>query len=154
MATRAKVRNLFIFPSTKPIEDAFQRMRVQQIRAQSSTVVSPLRAWHTVVQQGVLTSVHRFNEVDFQGCPEKASIEELGQHLPMRNFKPGEAASPLPLSSCVTTKKKVVLPHLQWCTLLGCFAQDDFANELVFIILSLCWFVYTSIESSGIHGCW
>lgn len=136
MATRAKVRNLFIFPSTKPIEDAFQRMRVQQIRAQSSTVVSPLRAWHTVVQQGVLTSVHRFNEVDFQGCPEKVSIEELGQHLPMRNFKPGEAASPLPLSSCVTTKKKVVLPHLQGCTLLGCFAQDDFANES--LCLSYC----------------
>ena len=45
---------MFAMVTTKPIEDGFQRLRVQEQRGQSSKTVTLDRMWHTLVTQGVL----------------------------------------------------------------------------------------------------
>ena len=49
-------------------EDGFQRLRVVESRQQGNMAVSHDRLWHTLVQQGVLSRVHRFPEVQPSAC--------------------------------------------------------------------------------------
>lgn len=101
-------RNLFGFPTTKPVEDAFQRMRVQQLRAQSSTDVGTVRAYHTLIQQGVLCRVHKYSEVNFEDCPEFISTKDIARRIPPDRFKPQKSKSVLPLSRVMTSSSKAL----------------------------------------------
>eukprot|EP00971_Amphidinium_carterae_P054855 1081120-Amphidinium_carterae.1 len=100
-----QVKNLFVCPSTKIIEDGFQRIRVQQLRGQSSSIVGPMRAYHTVMQQGVLNKLHHFPEVQSEDCSEAQRLQ-LPRTVAKQCFQLFGKKSTLPLSSCETKSKK------------------------------------------------
>ena len=102
------IRNAFRVGSTKVIEDAFQRARTVEERAQSNQVVSLPRMWHTLTQRQVLDAVHRIDTVDFRQCSRKRALEELPKKLSPKLFEPQAAAAKLPLSKVVSQSKQVL----------------------------------------------
>jgi hypothetical protein len=92
--------------TTKPIEDAWQRVRSVEDRCQSNRKVTASRVWATCIHRGVASRVHKYAEVDFRSCSRKTQLEELGTKIPVSAHRPSAGESVLPLKSVVGTNSK------------------------------------------------
>lgn len=120
--TLGLVRCMFQFVSTKVIEDAFQRLRFLEQRAQANKVVSPQRMWQTLITKKVLTQVHHWPAVSHEDVGEKRLLEELPRMPPPRVYKPQTRKTVLPLHKVVSTKSEVPpLASSPWFVLCSLF---------------------------------
>ena len=95
--------------TTKHIKDGFQRLRVQEQRGQSSKTVSMERMWHSLVTQGVLNRVHKYNEISFRSVSHKRAFEELPRVPDRSTYRPWTSKPVLPVHQVSSTKREVFL---------------------------------------------
>eukprot|EP00974_Lingulodinium_polyedra_P033201 3193754-Lingulodinium_polyedra.AAC.1 len=87
----------YSFATTKPVEDAFQRLRVQEQRGQANQKVALERVWFTLLRTGVLSGVHAFTEINYESVSWKRKVTELPKKVPPSWFKPSSRKPLLPL---------------------------------------------------------
>ena len=59
------------------VEDAFQRLRMQETQGQANRVVSYDRMWATLVHKKLLSSLHKYDEVKMEDTGWKRTFEDL-----------------------------------------------------------------------------
>ena len=102
------LRTMYAMVSTKLVEDAFQRLRVQETRGQASRVVRYERMWHTLVSKNILEGLHNYQEIDFKSVGYKRTLEELPRHPPKKLYTPAGHKPALPLHQVVSTKQQAL----------------------------------------------
>lgn len=99
----AAVEAIFACVCTKIIEDAWQRSRSVEERAQASKTMHPQCLWINLAQRKVASSVHAFPEVNFKEVPDRVAVP-LPKVPDKSLYAPKRSKASVPLSSLVCTK--------------------------------------------------
>ena len=105
---------MFSCISTKHIEDAFQRLRVQEQRGQSNMRVRNDRAWSCLITQQILSTLHGFDEISFRDAGLKRALEG-GKRIGKSVCSPGSMKSVMPLHKVASAQSKVCVSKKGRC---------------------------------------
>lgn len=94
----------FALGTTKVIEDAWQRVRSMEDRAQCNKAVPPQTIWFTEVQRRVASEIHHWPEVDFRSCDPRA-VPLLPKVVPRSAFDPKGEKDKLNAQAMVSTTR-------------------------------------------------
>ena len=129
------------------VEDAFQRLRMQETQGQANRVVSYDRMWATLVHKKLLSSLHKYDEVNMEETGWKRTLEDLPRRPPRALYLPHKRKPVLPLHHVMSDKQEAA-----WPTYSGASQPRQFIDAVCFVeSLADCKAFWKSAEK--LHRC-